>query len=538
MDIKNEKVAVGQLELGMYVSDLDRPWEGTPFMLQGFVLDDEEDLRKLRSLCQFVYVDRTKSIGSHFAAGTKLDVAIRRDTATVRANVPTITSSTSATNTTNPIRKTSGTGNQKVSFLDILKDLKGQPDKRGHMTPPQSPLEGVMFNVRHAASNTVNIPSQKNPQPAESGSIAKQLVEDVGGFFGGLFRREKVKNKVEDAPKSENNKSSSGIDNSFNINVFEEEYPVEQEIAQIYPVYEQSQIATRNIFEAVAQERELDLSAVSDILDNMVDSIGRSPDALLWLSKLKQTDDHAYNHALNVSITMMAFGNFLALSKAQVKELGLAGLLQDVGKIKISPDVLLKEGKLTREEYEYAKKHVDESIKILEKTADIPMTTIQIVAQHHERADGSGYPKGLGELEIALSAQIAGLIDVYCSITSNKSYAKAVYHQKALDEIYALGGNLFRKELIDQLVQFMGIYPVSSLVELNTGEVALVIQQNQVRRLLPRLMVLLGPDKKRYQAPVILNLLLQPGTPSGEPYKIVKGIPPDSYGLNPQDFYI
>lgn len=534
MDIKNEKIAVSQLALGMYVSDLDRPWEGTPFMLQGFVLDDEADIQTLRSLCQFVYIDRSKSIGTHFATGPKLDIAIKREGSILCAAAPT--SVATSRNTAAP-GKALGGGKQKVSFLDILKDLKGQPADKGGVTP-QNPQEGVMFNVRHGSDGASTPASQKPAQTQESGSATKQLIEDVGGFFGGLFRRDKVKSKVEDAPKFEKNKSPAGAEAPYKLTVFEEEYPVEQEIAQIYPVYEQSQIATRNIFEAIAQERELDLSAVSDILDNMVDSIGRSPDALLWLSKLKQTDNHAYNHALNVSITMMAFGNFLALSKAQVKELGLSGLLQDVGKVKISPDVLLKEGKLTREEYEYAKKHVYEGLKILEKTPDLPMTTIQIVAQHHERADGSGYPKGLRENEISLPSQIAGLIDVYCSITSDKCYAKAVYHQKALDEIYRLGGNLFRSELIDQLVQFMGIYPVSSLVELNTGEVALVIQQNQVRRLLPRLMVLLAPDKTRYQAPIILNLLLQPNTPTGEPYKIVKGIPPDSYGLNPEDFYI
>ncbi|HQN65792.1 MAG TPA: HD-GYP domain-containing protein [Methylophilus sp.] len=532
MDIKNEKIAVSQLALGMYISNLDRPWEGTPFMLQGFVLDNKDDIETLKSLCQFVYIDRSKSIGSHFASGPAIDVAIKRDISTIRAKNTAATSSVST-----PITgKALGAGNPKVSFLDILKDLRSQPAGQSGVSP-QQPQEGVMYNVRHVASS-ISSQSPKTTLEAKSNSIAQQLAEDAGGFFSALFRRDKAKNKVANSTKFENTKSSGKHDTNIKLTVFEEEFPVEQEIAQIYPVYEQSQIATRNIFEAVAHERELDLSAVSDILDNMVDSIGRSPDALLWLSKLKQTDNHAYNHALNVSITMMAFGNFLALSKAQVRELGLAGLLQDVGKIKISPDVLLKEGKLTREEYEYAKKHVDESLKILEKTPDIPMTTIEIVAQHHERANGSGYPKGLSESEIKLPSQIAGLIDVYCSITSNKSYAKAIYHQKALDEIYSLGGSLFSKELIDQLVQFMGIYPVSSLVELNTGEVALVIQQNQVRRLLPRLMVLLGPDKKRYQAPVILNLLLQPNTPTGEPYKIIKGIPPDSYGLSPEDFYI
>lgn len=533
MDIKHEKLGIHQLALGMYVAELDRPWEGTPFMLQGFVLENEADIDTLKSLCQFVYIDRSKSIGVHFATGPKLDVAIKRDGSIIRAKAPTNTTPAKNLGTS----KVLGAGNQKVSFLDILKDLKGQsePSETGGVMP-QNPQEGVIYNMRHGEGKTTA--STATTQARAFESTPTHWLGGVGDFLVGLFRRNKVNSTADKASRHETTLSPHDADAAYKLTIYEEEFPVEQEIAQIYPVYEQSQIATRYIFEAAALERELDLSAVSDILDNMVDSIGRSPDALLWLAKLKQTDNNAYNHALNVSITMMAFGNFLALSKPQVKELGLAGLLQDVGKAKLSPDILLKAGKLTREEYEYAKKHVDEGLKILAKTPDIPMTTLQIVAQHHERADGSGYPKGLSENEISLPSQIAGLIDVYCSITSNKSYAKAAYHQKALDEIYKLGGSQFRKELIDQLVQFMGIYPVSSLVELNTGEVALVVQQNQVRRLLPRLMVLLTPDKIRYQAPIMLNLLLQPITPSGEPYKIVRGISPDSYGLNPEYFYI
>ena len=116
------------------------------------------------------------------------------------------------------------------------------------------------------------------------------------------------------------------------------------------------------------------------------------------------------------------------------------------------------------------------------------------------------------------------MVDTYCAITSHKTYAKGIFHQEALDRIHQLSGLQFSSNVIDQLVQFMGMYPVSSLVELNTGEVGVVIQQNQVRRMLPRLMLLLDNQKTRYTAPIILNLLNSPPTPSGEPYKIVKSL--------------
>ncbi len=525
-DIKREKIEVSRLELGMYITELDRPWVGTPFMLQGFVLDNQADIDKLQSLCTFVYIDRTNSIGSQFTAPAQQSVAIKREGAVVRARDPS----------KNKVVITSGKNplSNKSSFVDILRELKSYQAPQNAVHTSQ---DGTTYNVKYGASTAAQ---EAFPYQTESVTnqkpITQHLAEDVGGFFSGLFKkRNKLKTNIDKMP--ENNKDKKDSDEGYKITIYEEEPPVENEIALIYPVYEQSQIATREIFDAIANEQNLDLTAVSEILDNMVESIGRSPDALLWLAKLKQTDDYAYNHALNVSITLMAFGNFLALSQKQIKEIGLAGLLQDVGKVKLSADVLLKESKLTREEYEYAKKHVDESLKILEKTPDISLTVTTMVAQHHERIDGSGYPNQLRESQIGLTSQIAGLIDTYCAITSHKTYAKGVYHQEALDKIHQLSGNQFSNVLVDQLVQFMGMYPVSSLVELNSGEVGVVIQQNQVRRLLPRLMLLLGPDKVRYTSPVVLNLLNSPSTPTGEPYRIIKSLAPDSYGLNPSDFF-
>jgi HD-GYP domain-containing protein (c-di-GMP phosphodiesterase class II) len=531
VDLKKEQVEVNRLALGMYVAELDRPWIGTPFMLQGFLLEDQADIDSLMSLCTFVYIDRTKSTGSQFISPAKQNVAIKREGSIVKLKDPT-----SKKPEVRIIHSEAASSNKqanKISFMDVLTDIKNQPAKS--VSP--SSQDGTVYNLRYGASTAAQeaLPHEAENNVGEQNSLAKQLAKDVGGFIGGLFKREKFKNT---ASSDTDKKADVAQDDDYRITIYEEEPPVEIEIAAIVPVYEQSQIATRDIFESVANEQHLDLTAVSEILDNMVESIGRTPDALLWLAKLKKTDDYAYNHALNVSITLMAFGNFLALSKKQIKELGLAGLLQDVGKVKISSDILLKEGKLTHEEFEHAKKHVDESLKILETTPNIPNTAIFLVAQHHERIDGSGYPYQLKKNQIGLMSQAAGLIDTYCAITSHKSYAKGVFHQQALDEIHSLSGKQFSTELVDQLVQFMGMYPVSSLVELNTGEVAVVIQQNQVRRLLPRLMLLLDPNKVRYDAPVILNLLNNPSTPSGEPYKITRSLAPDSYGLSPDDFYL
>lgn len=526
IDIKNEKIEVSQLKLGMFISELDKPWNESDFMLQGFVLEEQADLDKIRSTCAYVVIDRTRSIGKAFQAAPKRDVAIKRNS-TIRIKAPS-----EVENKQTPIINKARLG-EKVSFFDILREVK-------NYQPPQnttsSSNDGTTRNVNHGddAPLKTSPPEEYTPHNQQSIEGTGSLFDGIRHFLGNLFRQE----KLNPATKVVFQDPSLGHLDDHERIIYEQEPSVEEEIAEIHPVFEQSEIVTRALFDAIATDHHMDISSVSDALDSMVESIGRTPDALLWLAKLKKADGLAYTQALNVSITSMAFNSFLALPKEEIKMSGLAGLLQDVGKVKLSSDVLSKKEKLTEEEYEYVQRHVDESIMILRSATGIPREVTRLVAAHHERVDGSGYPFNIKGEKLSLLAQSAGLIDTYCAMTNHRSYTETKSHQQALDEIHALSGKQFSTEIFDQFIQFMGIYPVSSLVELNTGEVGVVIQQNQVRRLMPRVMLLLDVKKERYNMPVVLDLIYKPMTPSGDLYTIVKSIPADSYGLNPNEFYV
>ena len=529
-DIRREKTQVSQLDIGMFVCELDRPWLESPFMLEGLLIEDDEQVETLKNLCEFVYVDHTVSVGNYFIAPAKEQVAIKRDGAVIRINPL----ASGHKKTVSPASKTSKDG---FSFFEVLKEIKASNQSSNPTTVKKDNFDNVIYNVQ-----SVNNGSQdhKNPLPEEGSSLTTQIKEDFSNFITGLTSwgsKPKKAKSGNSTNTSDNGKNGQDKDDSYRITIFEEPPPVEEEIAIIYPVYEKTQIATKEIFEALAQDQKIDLTNVNESLNSMVDSIERNPDALIWLAKLKQTDDYAYNQALNVSINLMALANFMSLPKKQVRELGLAGLLQDIGKVKVPSGLLHKQEKITRDEFNILKKHVDYALELLEATENIPSTVILTVSQHHERIDGSGYPFKLSGKQISLSAQMAGLIDTYCALTSNKVYAKGVYNQLALEEIHAMRDTKFSSALIDQLVQFLGMYPVSSLVELNTGEVGVVIQQNSVRRLMPRIMILLNPDKTKNEYPATINLLNSPPAPSGEPYKIIRGLPPDSYGLNLSSYY-
>jgi HD-GYP domain-containing protein (c-di-GMP phosphodiesterase class II) len=536
MDISKEKIFSSQLQYGMFVADLDRPWLESPFLLQGFVIEDNQQLQTLKQLCEFVYIDRTKSIGDQFSAKARESVAIKREASpiVIKQAAASAKSKPSFSATPKVMVKTSNNQKktlQQSSFFEILSAIK-----QGAITQTK---DGIIFNVSSVDAKPAANGATTTGNGSDHGANGKSG-GDTFGFLKGLFsnKKEKFKNTQNGTA---NDDDPFGITESemYRIHVYQNEVPrVEQEMAVIYPTFEKSQLATKEIFEAIANKQNLDISTVSEVLDNMVDSISRTPDALMWLAKLKDTDNVAYGQALNVSINMMAFSSFLALPKLEIKEMGLAGLLQDVGKVKIPKRILHKNAKLTSTEYEIAKLHIEEGLRILSETDDIPGAVIDIIKQHHERFDGSGYPDGLNNEAIEIRAQIAGLIDTYCALTTDRSYAKSMHNLQALDEIHQMRDRAFSGNLVDQLIQFFGIYPVSSLVELNTGEVAVVIQQNQVRRLQPRVMVVLAPDKTRNEFPVTLDLLNSPTTPDGDVYKIIKAVSADSLGMKADDFYI
>lgn len=532
-DIRHKKKLVSELDIGMFVCELDIPWLGTPFLLEGLLIENDEQISTLRNLCQFVYIDHAFSTGSYYLNPNQPTNPIHHEMPSGLHNQSSHANQLNATRTKSSNPQTNDT---KFSFFEILKEIKASNQALSASENQGGESENVLLYVSAAQS----IHTQANNQD-ETTSLAAQIKSDFSNFISSLkyWRLNQNKSRFKFNAGKEISEINDKINSTtgFSNTLIEERIPVEQEIATIYPLYEQSQIATREIFEALAQDQRIDLSKVDDALNGMVESIERNPDALIWLSKLKQTDNYSYNHALNVSITLMAMASFLSLPKKQVKELGLAGLLQDIGKVKIPIKLLQKEEKITAEEFELLKKHVDYALELLDAQGNMPNTVILTISQHHERIDGSGYPFSLSGKQISLAGQMAGLVDTYCAITSSKPYAKGIYNQIALEQMQALRDVKFSGLLIDQLVQFMGMYPVSTLVELNTGEVAVVVQQNSVRRLLPRVMVLLNPDKSKNQYPATIDLINSPTTPSGETYRIIRGLPPNSFGLDISNYF-
>jgi HD-GYP domain-containing protein (c-di-GMP phosphodiesterase class II) len=267
----------------------------------------------------------------------------------------------------------------------------------------------------------------------------------------------------------------------------------------------------------------------------MVESVVRNPDGMVWLTRLKSVDAYTYDHGLNTAIYLIAFGRHLGLAEQQLQMIGTVGLMQDVGKIKLPRALLEKRSKLTPAELKVFQSHVGHSIEVMRTSKDASESLIQAISQHHERYDGSGYPSGIGGDNITLLGGMAGLADSYSAMISARPYAQAVSVQQALHGLYGSRDKAFKADLIEQFIQCVGVFPVGSLVELNSGEVAVVVSQNRARRLKPRVMLVLDINRQPFASPVMLDLIYDPTLPGrDEAYRIVRGLQAGMYDHDPQ----
>ena len=302
--------------------------------------------------------------------------------------------------------------------------------------------------------------------------------------------------------------------------------------------YSSSAALVDEMLRAAHTGKVLDGRRLRVAVSNIADCIMRNPDALLLVSRLREKGGYTLSHALDVSVYMMVFGRFLHLEREAVELLGLLGLLQDVGKVRLPDALLEKKGKLTPEELEVAKTHVAHTVELLRQTPDLPPKLAELAALHHERQDGSGYPKGLKGAEIPMYGAIAGIADTFDALTKSRPYAEEISPSNALGLLHKSREVHFPAALVEQFIQCIGIFPIGSVVELNTGEIGIVIAQNTVRRLQPRVMVVLDSQRQPLIPQKVLDLIKEPRATPGEPYRIRRTLPAESLPIDLQDFFL
>ena len=276
----------------------------------------------------------------------------------------------------------------------------------------------------------------------------------------------------------------------------------------------------------------LDMENIRLAVKPMVDSVIRNPDACLWSAVMKPETISSYDTALRSAVYSCVLGRQLGLPGRDLCSLAIGGMLFDIGKLRLGDDILHADRQLTDKEMSIMMRHVEIGLSILQGGGLSDPDIIDFIANHHERHDGSGYPQGLAGDLIPVFGRIAGVVDCYNAITSSRRYASTRSPAEAINQLYKLKGVHFNEDLIDEFIQAIGVYPVGAMVELSTGEVAIVAAQSSSRRLRPIVVMLLDSEKNPCPRGHYINLETTTHSDDGSKLDIVKNLEPNAFGVD------
>lgn len=277
--------------------------------------------------------------------------------------------------------------------------------------------------------------------------------------------------------------------------------------------------------------KTLDMEGFDELADGMLDSLDRNQSALSCLGRIREKDSYLMEHSVNLGVLMSIYGRFRNLSRDVLHDIMVGALLHDIGKIIIPDTILHKPGKLTSEEFDVMKSHVSRGTAILKTTPGISELTILVQSQHHEKLDGSGYPLGLVGDEISEFGKMAAITDVYDAITADRVYHRGITPTAAMKKLLEWSGTHLEETAVIDFIKCMGIYPIGSLVELDSGRLGVVVEVNEHSQESPVIKVIYSLKNRSHLKPKILDLsktLVQD--------RIVRSIDPKLYGLSIADY--
>jgi len=392
--LHREKVATTNLQRGMYVVELDRPWVETPFLFQGFLINSEEEIDQLCEYCDHVFIDVTQT---------------------------------------------------EVKYKDKGKDRKRVQNRR-------------IYKV-----------------------------------------------------------------------------PTEKELPNAVSYYDKAKVTVDNMLTALRLSHDLDVTEVKIAVRSCVKSVLKNPNALMWLTQIKDKDDYTAEHSLRVSVMSVALGRELDLLEQELEDLGVAAMLHDVGKVNIPSVVLNKEGSLNREEYELIKTHTTEGRKLLMSKSDVPPIAVDVAFSHHEHMDGKGYPRGVTAEKISYFAKIVGVVDAFDAISSQRVYSGARSTLESLRILYDCRGKQFDEEIVRAFIRLVGIYPPGHIVELTNGEAGIILSCPQKNKLRPKVIVVRDSEKKSCSER-ILDLTKELKDAQGQPLRVKEIFTDGKFGIQLKEY--
>lgn len=306
--------------------------------------------------------------------------------------------------------------------------------------------------------------------------------------------------------------------------------PLSKEIPRARKAWNNTQVFVEQVTRNIELGNDLNLQDARPIIRDCVESIKANASAMFWMSRIKSRDAYTAEHCLRVAIFTVAFARFLGMPDEDLEIAGMCGLLHDLGKLKVPPEILNKPGALSREEFTIMQQHTTFGYELLRADTTLDPIIRDVTRHHHERIDGSGYPQQLQEWQISRFARLVSIVDAFDAMTSDRCYRDGIPASDAIRILYQNRGRQFDTDMVEAFIRMVGIYPPGTLVELTTGEVALIVAVHPGKKLKPRVEVLLDTEK-RAVTPRTIDLANP--TP-GEQSEITRPLPDGSFGISLQ----
>jgi HD-GYP domain-containing protein (c-di-GMP phosphodiesterase class II) len=311
-----------------------------------------------------------------------------------------------------------------------------------------------------------------------------------------------------------------------------EKAPMNEELMRAAEICARSKKAVTSMFEEARMGKSLSSEPIYELVGEVASSVMRNPGALISLARLKTADDYTYMHSVAVCALMVALAHEMELDEDEQRDAGIAGLVHDIGKALVPPEILNKPGTLTAEEFRIVKTHPAQGHRLLTEGGAMREIARDVCLHHHEKMDGTGYPDKLKGVQIGVFARMGAVCDVYDAITSDRPYKAGWDPAESIHRMAKWSRFHFDDRIFQHFVKSIGIFPVGSLVHLSSGRLAVVVEQNSKSLLTPKVNAFFSA-KSRTRVPAELIDLSQPGVDE----KIVGREQPEKWGIENHDQY-
>lgn len=281
--------------------------------------------------------------------------------------------------------------------------------------------------------------------------------------------------------------------------------PLTEELPVAEKLYVEALDHAHEVMEDARKGRDVDYREAQPVVDSFIESVFRNEAAAATMFKLKRFDEYSYTHSINVGVLAIILGKYLGLNKGALRLLGISGLFHDVGKARIPEEILNKPASLTPREMDIIKTHPLESYKLISGATGSANDILRGVIEHHERYDGTGYPRGLSGSKIGTFGRIISIVDIYDALTSKRSYKEALPTANALSLMYQWRDSTFAPNSVERFIKCIGVYPIGSFVRLTNGDYAVVVSNNDLNAARPKVKIVFDA-RMRHKRPVIIDL--------------------------------